>query len=116
MIDVFIRRLAGGDELIRREWVRALCASVALVSLSPVVGRLTSALRTALPGMFVLILSVGVAASVLLVTAITLSRIREKRTWRYAAIAGALFIAAAYSRAAARGIGESDAVERFHFI
>ena len=97
-------------------FVLAAVVSAALVLGAPFIGQLRSALRSAFPGHYVTIVlaAIGLAVAVGLVAA--LARIRERRALRYAALLGALGIAAGYATWSATGNPEVDAVQRFHFV
>jgi hypothetical protein len=93
------------------------CLVAAGVILSaPFIGQIRSALRSAFPGQWVTIVSavVGTAAGGAILLALT--RIRDRRARRYAAILAALGIGAGYAVLTRTGRPEVDAVERFHFV
>lgn len=94
----------------------AIIVAAALVLSAPFVGQVRSYIRTAFPGQFVLIIGGVIAGGVAAALLAALIRIRDRRAWRYAAIASALAIAVLYSWATANPNPESRAVERFHFL
>ena len=73
-------------------------------------------LRSAFPGHFATVVAGAVAAAVVVAVAVALVRVRDRRAGRYAAIVGAVAVAAAYSLATASGTPDVDAVERVHFV
>jgi VanZ family protein len=101
-----------------RGWLAAACGvSAALVLGAPFIGQLRGVVRDAIGGSrFVTVMAAIVlgAAGVAIVFAVT--RIRERRRERYAALVASLVIAVSYAIASSTGNAEVDAVERFHFI
>jgi VanZ family protein len=97
-------------------FVLAIAVAVAVVLSAPFVGRIRDWIRDTFPGHFVLV--VGVIGGIVLAAAFIAAarQIRERRSLRYGAIAGALVIAVVYSIATADVRPESRAVERFHFL
>lgn len=91
-------------------------ASTVVVLSAPFTGQARAWLRAAFPGQFVLMVGGGVALALAGAMFIALRRIRDRRAPRYALVASALVIAAAYSAWTATGAPEVDSVERFHFI
>jgi hypothetical protein len=94
----------------------AIALSAALVASAPFIGFIRSWIRTQFPGQFVRI--VGAIVAVLALAAIGAAglRIRERRGWRYGAIAIAVAGAVWYSAAEATGNPDVDVVQRFHFV
>ncbi|HVL66132.1 MAG TPA: VanZ family protein [Vicinamibacterales bacterium] len=105
-----------GIHLRAAPFVLAGAVAAALVLSAPFVGQIRSDIRRAFPGQFVWIVGGIIAAGVAGALVAALVRIRERRLPRYAAIAAALTIAAAYSTLTADPNPESRAVERFHFL
>ena len=83
---------------------------------APFIGELRAALRQATGGNFVAVTAAGVLAATGIAIIFALTRIRENRSRRYAALLSAITIAVVYAIASSTGNAEVDAVERFHFI
>ena len=94
----------------------AWVVSGAVVLSAPFMGQVRAMLRSAFPGHFATVVAGAVAAAVVVAVAIALVRVRDRRAGRYAAIVGAVAVAAAYSLATASGTPDVDAVERVHFV
>jgi VanZ family protein len=94
----------------------AWAVSGAVVLSAPFMGQVRAMLRSAFPGRFATVVAGTVALVVVAAVAIALTRVRERRAGRYAAILGAVVVAAAYSFATASGTPDVDAVERVHFL
>jgi VanZ family protein len=117
--DVHLRQGYGGQvppRFRRRSFAFAILVAAALVLGAPFIGQLRSAIRGAFPGRLALIVGAAVGAALVVAFATALIRIRDRRPLRYGLLAAALVIGAGYALAAATGIPESDAVERFHFV
>ena len=99
-----------------RSFVLAAAVSAGLVLAAPFIGEIRRAVLLRFPGQFVRIVGGVVLAAVGVAVIAALARIRERRAWRYAAIAASLAIAAAYTLATRTGDPQVDAVERFHFV
>lgn len=96
--------------------VLASAVSVVVVLSAPFMGQIRAALQSAFPSQFVSIVGGSVMAALAAAGLAALLRIRERRALRFAAIAVAVVIGAAYTMATATGRPEVDAVERVHFI
>jgi hypothetical protein len=94
----------------------AFAASALVVVSGPFIGEIRAALREALPGQYVPIIAGIVAASVLIVLGVAISRIRTRRMVRYAFIGLALAIGVAYGYLTRTGNIEIDVVEQFHVV
>jgi len=94
----------------------AMLASAGVILSAPFMGQIRAWLRATFPGQFVVIVGGGVAAAIALGVVVALVRIRERRPFRYGAIAAALLVGTAYNAALATGRPEIDAVERVHFV
>jgi len=97
-------------------FVLASVVSAAIVLAAPFIGEIRRAILARFPDRFgqiiggVVLLAVGAA----IVSA--LARIRDRRAWRYTAIAIALAIAGTYALVTRTGDPRVDSVERFHFV
>jgi VanZ family protein len=107
---------ADGVAAIRVRLLIATCASVALVLAAPYVGVVRSQIREAFPAQFSTIINGLVAAALLAAVVWGLPRVRTHRLARYAAMAGAFILGAAYARATASPDPTVRAVEHFHFV
>ena len=90
--------------------------SAAIVLAAPFMGQLNAWLRRTFPEQF---LPIVMAAVIVLVGAGVLAaarHIRDRRAWRYSALAGALAAGAAYSLFTATGSPDVDWAERVHFV
>ena len=94
----------------------AWVVSGAVVLSAPFMGQVRAMLRSAFPGHFADVVAGSVGAAVVVAVATALVRVRDRRAGRYAAIVGAVAVAAAYSLATASGTPDVDAVERVHFV
>jgi hypothetical protein len=97
-------------------FVLAALVASALVLAAPFIGEIRRAILTRFPGHFVLIVGGIVAGAVGVALLAALARIRDRRPWRHAGIAGALVIAVGYAVFSRTGDPQVDAVERFHFV
>jgi hypothetical protein len=91
-------------------------ASAAILLAAPFMGQLNAWLRRAFPDQF---LPIVMAAVIVLVTAGVLAaarHIRDRRGWRYGAVAAALASGVAYSLLTATGSPDVDWAERVHFV
>lgn len=110
MLHAASRRLPAGP------FVLAIGAATALVLSAPFVGQIRSAIRTAFPGQYLLIVAGTAALGLAAALASAAWRIRDHRLARYGVIALAIIIAASYSIWTASPSAERNAVERFHFL
>jgi VanZ family protein len=99
-----------------RRLVLAVILSAALVAAAPFLGEARSQIRRAFPDQFSLIVNGAVGAALLVAVAIGLLRIRQWRWARYAAMAVALAVGAAYDMATGSPDPNVRAVERIHFV
>jgi hypothetical protein len=94
----------------------AWIVSGAVVLSAPFMGQIRAMLRSAFPGHFAVVVAGAVGMAVIAAVAAALTRVRDRRAVRSAAILGAVAAAAAYSFATASGTPDVDAVERVHFL
>jgi VanZ family protein len=94
----------------------ASIASAAVVLSSPFMGELRASIRAAFPAQFQWIVSSVIAAAVAVGLIVALVRIRDRRAWRFTALAVGFGTAAVYARLVASGNADVDVVERFHFV
>jgi hypothetical protein len=97
-------------------FVTASAVAIALVLAAPFIGEIRRAILARFPGQFVRIVGAVVAVAVAAALIAAFARIRDRRGWRYGAIAAALAIAAGYALVSRTGDPQVDAVERFHFV
>jgi hypothetical protein len=109
-------RMASSARLTASRFLLAIGVSVVLVVSAPFIGFVRSWIRTQFPGQFVSIIGAAIAVLAILAIGSALLRIRERRGWRYGAIAAAIVIAVWYSLAEATGNPDVDVVQRFHFV
>ena len=102
--------------LDRRRLATALVASLAVILSSPYVGDIRSALITAFPAQFRLIIGSAIAAVVVVALLVAVVKIRDRRRWRFAGLAVAVGGAIAYAQIVATGNLQVDVVEHVHFI
>ena len=102
--------------LHRRRLATAVVASLAVILSSPFVGDIRSALITAFPAQFRLIIGSAIAAVVVVALLAALVKIRDRRRWRLTSVAVAVGGAIVYARIIATGNLQVDAVEHVHFI
>ena len=93
----------------------ALAVSFVVLVSAPAIGQIRSAIQTAFPGQYRLILGVCVVASVAAGVVYAIATIRQGRAMRFGLIVAAIAVGALYSLATATGNANVDAVERFHF-
>ena len=96
--------------------VIAWLVSGVVVLSAPFMGQIRAMLRSAFPGHFAAVVAGAVGVAVVAAVGAALFRVRDRRAVRYAAIFGAVGVAAAYSFATASGTPDVDAVERVHFL
>lgn len=94
----------------------ALAGATLLVLAAPFVGVARSWIRDTFPGQFSLIINGVVGACLVAAVGAGLARIRDHRVARYAALALAAAVAAAYDAATGSPDGSIRAVERFHLV
>jgi VanZ family protein len=99
-----------------RFFVAALLLAAGLVVSAPFIGQVRNEIRARFPGQFVLIVGSIIAVSVGAALLLALVRIRNRRVFRYSAIAAALALAVVYAVSTARADPQVNAVERFHFV
>jgi hypothetical protein len=97
-------------------FVLAAAVSAALVLAAPFIGEIRRAILARFPGQFVRIIGGMVLLAVVIAVVTALARIRDRRGWRYTAIAFALASAGTYAFVTRTGDPQVDAVERFHFV
>jgi len=91
-------------------------AAVALVLAGPWVGAFRGWLRGLLAGRFGLVVNASMAVLATAAVGAVLLAIRDRRAWRYAALAAAIALAALSAAVGASASAEANAVERFHFL
>ena len=97
-------------------FVTASLVAAALVLAAPFIGEIRRAILARFPGQFVAIIGGLIALAVAAALIAAFARIRDRRGWRYGAIALSLAIATVYAIASRTGDPQVDAVERFHFV
>jgi VanZ family protein len=102
--------------LHRSRLATALVASLAVILSSPFVGDIRSALITAFPAQFRLIIGSAIAAVVVVALLVAVVKIRDRRRWRFTGLAVAVGGATVYARIVATGNLQVDVVEHVHFI
>lgn len=90
--------------------------AAAIVVSSPFIPPIVGAISNAFPAEFVSIMATVVGAAVALAVVVAVTRIRERRSWRFAGLIAAVAGAALYARAVATGNVQTDAVEHAHFV
>src|SRR5258705_8621770 len=68
----------------------ALAAAIGVIASSPFVGDLRSAILAAFPAQFQLIIGGAIAVAVVAALVVALTRIRDRRGWRFARLPAAL--------------------------
>jgi VanZ family protein len=101
---------------MRQRLVTAVAASTLVVVAAPYVGQIRSAIQSALPGQYRLVIGGTIAAAVVIALAAAFVRIRERRALRYGLIAAAIGGGVIYAAATPTGNANVDVVERFHFV
>jgi VanZ family protein len=91
-------------------FVLAAAVSAALILAAPFIGEVRRAILARFPGQFGRIIGAIVLLTVAAAVVAALTRIRDRRGWRY------LGLAAGYSLATRTGDPTVDAVEHFHFV
>jgi hypothetical protein len=100
-----------------RGWLAAAIAVSAMLVLSaPFIGQLRTTIRQLAGGDFTAVVAAAVAVVVGVAMVYALTRIRDYRGPRYAALTAALVIGIGYALVARTGNPEVDAVERVHFV
>jgi hypothetical protein len=94
----------------------ATAVSAALILSAPFIGQLRTAIRAATGAGFVTVVGVAVAACAAVALLFAVRRIKDRRRFRYGALAAAVVLGVGYAVGASTGNSEVDAVERFHFI
>jgi VanZ family protein len=94
----------------------AVGAACAVILSSPFVGDLRSAILAAFPAQFQVIVGGAVAVAVAVALMVALTRIRDRRFWRFAGLAAAIGGAIVYAQAVSTGNVLVDVVERVHFV
>jgi len=104
------------DRLDRTRLALAVAGAAAVILSAPFAGDLRSALLSAFPTQFRLIIAGAIAAAVAIVLVISVVKIRDRRAQRFAGIAVSMAGAVLYARAVASGNVLVDAVEHVHFV
>ena len=100
----------------RGRLVVAIAVAAAVVLTGPLIGGVRSWLRSSLTGDYRLVINMAMAVAVAAALAAAVRRIRIARVTRFAAIAGAISVAAVFAYLTRSGNPDVDAVERFHFV
>lgn len=103
-------------DLATGPFVLAILTALVLVLSAPFAGQIRSAVRSALPGQYLLIVAGAAATALAVALASAAWRIRERRVARYGVIAVGIVIAVGYSLSTASPSTERNAVERYHFL
>ncbi|MEW5982276.1 MAG: VanZ family protein [Acidobacteriota bacterium] len=104
------------SSVARRRLLVALVVSTGLVLSAPFVGVVRGEIRKAFPEQFSLIINGMVGAALLAAVLVGLSRIREHRMTRYAAMAMAFVTGATFAGLTGSPDPAVRAVEHFHFV
>lgn len=94
----------------------AVGGATGVIVSAPFAGDLRSALLSAFPSRFQLIIAGAIGAALGVALLVALVRIRDRRAWRLAGIAVSIAGATLYARLVASGNVLVDAVEHVHFI
>jgi len=94
----------------------AIAVSIAVVIAAPFVGDLRTWLTSQLGSRFVPVVNGGVAALAVVLIAVTMLRIRDRRVLRYGLLAAAAGLAVTFGRGTSASSAVTRAVERFHFF
>ncbi len=94
----------------------ALAAAIGVIASSPFVGDLRSAILAAFPAQFQLIIGGAIAVAVAAALVVALTRIRDRRGWRFAGLAASVGGAMLYARLVSTGNVLVDVVEHVHFV
>src|SRR5947207_4578831 len=105
------------EHRLQRGWlVGAVACAAAVIVSSPYIGDIRSAILSAFPTQFRLIIGGGITAAVIVALVYALTTIRDRRGWRYAGLAVAVSGAVLYARLVATGNLLVDVVEHVHFV
>lgn len=104
------------SRVVRRRLALAIVLSAALVAAAPFLGEARSQIRKAFPDQFSLIVNGAVGIALLAAVILGLSRIRQWRWARYAAMGAALAAGAFYDLMTGSPDPNVRAVERIHFV
>jgi hypothetical protein len=96
--------------------VLAILASVAVVLLGPWVGQIRGAVRSIFPGSYGLVFNLGIAVVAIGAIVAAVSRIQDRRRFRFSMLALSVATAVTAALATASPSAAQNAVERFHFI
>lgn len=100
-----------------RSWLAAAVSGSALLVLgAPFVGQISARLRDVTRGSYATVLAAAVIVSAVVAIAVAVSRIGDRKAFRYGMLFAAASIATIYARLAASGVADVDAAERFHLI
>lgn len=99
-----------------RRLALAVLVSAGVVISAPFVGEVRTWIRSAFPDAFGTVINGAVAAALLAALIVGLRRIRDRRAPRYAAIAAAFLLGAAYAALTGSADPAVRAVEHFHFV
>lgn len=94
----------------------AVTTSAAVIASAPFIGEIRSAILTAFPSQFQLIIGAAIAASVVAALVVAVVSIRDRRGWRFTGLFVAVGGAIAYARLVATGNLLVDVVEHVHFV
>ena len=97
-------------------FIVAIVTAASLVLSAPFVGQIRSALRSAFPGQYLVILAAAATLGLAAALGSAAWCIRDRRAARYGLIGLAIAIAVAYSLWNTSPSAERNAVERFHFL
>jgi hypothetical protein len=97
-------------------FVLASGVAAALILAAPFIGEIRRAILLRFPGQFVRIIGGIVIVTIGAAVLTAIARIRDRRVWRYGAIAASLAVGIGYALAIRTGDPQVDAVERFHFV
>ena len=102
--------------MIRARLALAGLVAAAIILSAPFISIIRNTIRETFPGHFVLIIGLAIGACVVAALVAAIVRIRDRRLFRYGAIAAALAIGTAYSLLTSSPDPNVAIVERFHFI
>lgn len=99
-----------------RRLAPAVVLSCAVVLLAPYAGEVRNCLRAAFPGQYGAIINASVGLLIAIALLLAVARIRDRRPWRYGALAAALGLASLSAWWGSTDSASVNAVERFHFV
>jgi hypothetical protein len=96
--------------------LQAILVSAGVILSAPYTAVVRAWLRATFPGNFVTIVGSIVGVSVVVVLGLALTRIRDRRLFRYTLLVAGVIIGVSYARWSSINQPEVDVVEHFHFV